>query len=187
MLPPNSFSFSLSRRAPPSIDWVGWWGSVTPSEDAVSGISSVSPWAPAALPTVGSKWDSCSISPASRLGLRPYLAQAASIDSKSVEKSLSVLGTQGVVGFDLAERAYFQRELPFAIDLIEKYQSRLEGARELAANTAVTDVTVPSSGPRRGGSINGRRARGYVFKGNSSIRRGRATRRLFASFGIFPD
>jgi SWIM zinc finger len=69
------------------------------------------------------------------------LAQAASIDSKSVEKSLSVLGTQGVVGFDLAERAYFQRELPFAIDLIEKYQSRLEGARELAANTAVTAVT----------------------------------------------
>ena len=30
------------------------------------------------------------------------LAQAASIDSSSVEKSLSVLGTQGVVGFDLA-------------------------------------------------------------------------------------
>jgi len=73
------------------------------------------------------------------------LARAASIDSRSVEKSLSVLGTQGVVGFDLSDQAYFHRELPFAIDAIEKYQGRLEGARELAANTAVTPV--PGAGP----------------------------------------
>jgi SWIM zinc finger len=75
------------------------------------------------------------------------LAQAASIDNSSAEKSLSVLGTQGVVGFDLSDQAYFHRELPFAIDAIEKYQGRLEGARELAAKTAVT--AVPGSGPNQ--------------------------------------
>jgi hypothetical protein len=75
------------------------------------------------------------------------LAQAASIDSGSVEKSLSVLGTQGVVGFDLADQAYFHRELPFANDAIEKYQSRLEGAKELATDTAVT--AVPGGGSDR--------------------------------------
>jgi len=68
------------------------------------------------------------------------LAQAASVDSGSVEKSLSVLGTQGVVGFDLSDQAYFHRELPFTNDAIEKYQNRLEGAKELAANTAVMAV-----------------------------------------------
>jgi hypothetical protein len=73
------------------------------------------------------------------------LALAASLDNGSVERSLSVLGTQGVVGFDLSEQAYFHRELPFAGDAIEKYQGRLEGARELAAETAVT--AVPGSGP----------------------------------------
>ena len=73
------------------------------------------------------------------------LAQAASMDGKAVEKSLSVLGTQGVVGFDLSDQAYFHRELPFAIDAMEKYQGRLEGARELAAKTAVT--AVPGAGP----------------------------------------
>ena len=75
------------------------------------------------------------------------LAQAASIENTSAEKSLSVLGTQGVVGFDLSDQAYFHRELPFAIDAIEKYQGRLEGARELAAKTAVT--AVPGSGPNQ--------------------------------------
>src|SRR5262249_6433718 len=39
------------------------------------------------------------------------LARAASTDDKSVETSLSVLGTQGVVGFDLSDQAYFHREL----------------------------------------------------------------------------
>jgi hypothetical protein len=73
------------------------------------------------------------------------LAQAASIDIGSVERVLSLLGTQGVVGFDLSDQAYFQRELPFAIDAVEKYQGRLAGARELAANTAVT--AVPGLGP----------------------------------------
>ena len=73
------------------------------------------------------------------------LAQAASMDGKAVEKSLSVLGTQGVVGFDLSDQAYFHRELPFAIDAMEKYQGRLEGARELAAKTAGT--AVPGAGP----------------------------------------
>jgi hypothetical protein len=73
------------------------------------------------------------------------LAQAASIDNSAVEKSLSVLGTQGVVGFDLAEQAYFHRELPFASDAVDKYQSRLQGASELATNTAVT--AVPGPGP----------------------------------------
>jgi hypothetical protein len=75
------------------------------------------------------------------------LAQAASQDAKAVEKSLAVLGTQGVVGFDLSEQAYFHRELPFALDAMEKYQGRLEGARQLAANTAVT--AVPGAGPDR--------------------------------------
>ena len=73
------------------------------------------------------------------------LANEASIDSGTVEQALSVLGTQGAVGFDLSDQAYFHRELPFSNEAIEKYQSRLQGARELAANTFATRV--PGAGP----------------------------------------
>jgi hypothetical protein len=68
------------------------------------------------------------------------LAAATATDPTSVETSLSVLGSQGVVGYDLADQAYFHRELPFTSDAIEKYQTRLAGAKELAQQTAVTRV-----------------------------------------------
>lgn len=50
---------------------------------------------------------------------------------KTVDAALQVLGTRGLVGFDLAEKAYFHRELPFDVSQVEKLQPRLIAARKL--------------------------------------------------------
>lgn len=54
-----------------------------------------------------------------------------------VEQALAVCAASGLVGFDLADRAYFHRELPFDLSLIEKHQSRLANARKLVEADAV--------------------------------------------------
>jgi hypothetical protein len=46
---------------------------------------------------------------------------------------LAALGSRGLVGFDLGEGAYFHRELPFDLSLVEALQPRLQGARKLLA------------------------------------------------------
>ena len=43
----------------------------------------------------------------------------------------------GLVGFDLAEGAYFHRELPFDLGQVEQLHPRLKGARKLVADGAV--------------------------------------------------
>lgn len=48
-----------------------------------------------------------------------------------VDAALNVLGTRGLVGFDLAEDAFFHRELPFDVSQVEKLQPRLIAARKL--------------------------------------------------------
>ncbi|MBL8173077.1 MAG: SWIM zinc finger family protein [Bryobacterales bacterium] len=51
--------------------------------------------------------------------------------------ALAQLGVSGLVGYDLAEGAYFHRELPFDFSLIEEMQPRLKEARRLAAESGV--------------------------------------------------
>jgi predicted nucleic acid-binding Zn finger protein len=59
------------------------------------------------------------------------LAAACSLEPKLVTAALGVLGTRGLVGFDLAEGAYFHRELPFDLDKVEALEPRLMDARKL--------------------------------------------------------
>jgi hypothetical protein len=54
-----------------------------------------------------------------------------------VKDALAVLGARGLVGFDLRDRAYFHRELPFELSQVEKLQPRLQGARNLIAENKV--------------------------------------------------
>jgi hypothetical protein len=56
----------------------------------------------------------------------------------AIRRALSTLGSRGLVGYDLARSAYFHRELPFDLSLVEELHPRLAGARELVAKGGVT-------------------------------------------------
>ena len=62
------------------------------------------------------------------------------IDRVTFHAALQVLATQGLLGFDLAEGAYFHRELPFRRQLVEVDQPRLRAARKLVASGALRVV-----------------------------------------------
>lgn len=65
------------------------------------------------------------------------LGAAIGADPDSVLSSLSMLGTRGLVGFDLSEGKYFHRELPFDLELVAELQPRLQKARKLLAEKMV--------------------------------------------------
>lgn len=71
------------------------------------------------------------------------LAKATRLRPQEVEDTLKVLGTRGLVGFDLGEGKYFHREMPFDVSEVEKLQPRLVAARRLieAGNVRVTKQT----------------------------------------------
>jgi len=71
-----------------------------------------------------------------RLGVEA-LARAANRSTAVVSSALAALALSGVVGFDLAERGFFRRELPFHLDRGERLQPRLRAARGLVARNAV--------------------------------------------------
>ncbi|MBC8009137.1 MAG: SWIM zinc finger family protein [Burkholderiales bacterium] len=60
-----------------------------------------------------------------------------SVPAAAVRQTLATLGTRGLVGFDLARAAYFHRELPFDLGLVEELHPRLRDARELVATDGV--------------------------------------------------
>ena len=62
---------------------------------------------------------------------RDQLAASSKLDPAAIDEALKMLGTRGLVGFDLAEQAYFHREMPFDISEVEKQQPRLINARKL--------------------------------------------------------
>ncbi|RSZ29963.1 MULTISPECIES: SWIM zinc finger family protein [unclassified Variovorax] len=68
----------------------------------------------------------------------PALGRTLDIAEASVEDSLRILGASGLVGFDLVERRYFHRVLPFDLSSVEDMHPRLADARELMARGAVT-------------------------------------------------
>lgn len=59
------------------------------------------------------------------------LAKATKCSPDQIDSALSSLGTRGLVGYDLSERAWFHREMPFDVSQVEKLQPRLIAARKL--------------------------------------------------------
>jgi SWIM zinc finger len=66
------------------------------------------------------------------------LAAKAGGDAARIGDLLAVLGSQGLVGRDLAEDAWFRRDLPFAAALVPKLQPRVRTAAAIGAS----DLTV---------------------------------------------
>jgi DprA winged helix domain/SWIM zinc finger len=65
------------------------------------------------------------------------LAERSGMSAARVLAALGQLGTAGRVGYDLAEAAYFHRELPYDAGRVERLNPRLRNARALAASGAV--------------------------------------------------
>jgi hypothetical protein len=67
------------------------------------------------------------------------LAAETGLPAEVASRSLAVLGSRGLVGFDLGE-GYFHRELPFDLELVEALQPRLRDARKLVEQDGVRVV-----------------------------------------------
>ena len=65
------------------------------------------------------------------------LAERSGLAPVRVRAALGQLGTAGRVGFDVAEAAYFHRELPYDAGRIERMNPRLRNARALVASGSV--------------------------------------------------
>ena len=61
----------------------------------------------------------------------------------AVESALAVLGSRGLVGFDVTTSKYFHRVLPFDAEQLETNQPRLVAARELVASNGVRSAETP--------------------------------------------
>ncbi len=65
------------------------------------------------------------------------IAATCAADHATITAALGVLDARGLVGYDLAEGAYFHRELPFDLDQVDALQPRLVDARKLVASSGV--------------------------------------------------
>ncbi|WP_392668724.1 SWIM zinc finger family protein [Streptomyces sp. LN785] len=65
------------------------------------------------------------------------LAEQSGLTADRVRAALTRLGTAGRVGYDLADAAYFHRELPYESDRVERHNPRLVAAQQLAGSGAV--------------------------------------------------
>ncbi|MFC9429639.1 SWIM zinc finger family protein [Streptomyces sp. NPDC056987] len=66
------------------------------------------------------------------------LAAESGLTVERVRAALTRLGTAGRVGYDVADAAYFHRELPYDAGRVERHNPRLVAARALLADGAVT-------------------------------------------------
>ena len=57
-----------------------------------------------------------------------------------MSQALASLGSQGLVGFDLREAAYYHRVLPFDLSAVEALHPRLLAARKIVAAKGVRDI-----------------------------------------------
>ena len=90
----------------------------TDADDAAARISEFLAWEPVIDPEI--------------------LSAATGLDAGEVRGGLSRLATSGKVGYDLAEQAWFHRELPADPDRVVRDNPRLVAARKLLAEGAVT-------------------------------------------------
>ncbi|MFI5679106.1 DprA-like winged helix domain-containing protein [Streptomyces cellulosae] len=65
------------------------------------------------------------------------LSARTGLPAGRVRAALTMLGTSGQIGYDLAEEAYFHRHLPYRAGAAETRNPRLPGARALVADGAV--------------------------------------------------
>ena len=72
------------------------------------------------------------------------LAQSLTLTSAQVQNALQILGTRGLVGFDISSNSFFHRELPFDISMIEELHPRLLKARSIMQSDGVS--IAPSAG-----------------------------------------
>ncbi|MGW1776960.1 SWIM zinc finger family protein [Streptomyces sp. NPDC002104] len=81
------------------------------------------------------------------------LAEQSGLPVERVRAALTRLGTAGRVGYDIAEAAYFHRELPYDARRAERHNPRLVAARALLDAGAVAldrpGTSVVTSGERR--------------------------------------
>ena len=66
------------------------------------------------------------------------VAARTGLSAERVRRALAQLGTSGQVGYDVAEAAYFHRELPYDAGRAERLNPRLRNARQLVEAGAVT-------------------------------------------------
>lgn len=64
------------------------------------------------------------------------LAAQSGCGEGPIEAALAILGSRGLVGYDLTTGRYFHRVLPFDVDRVESQQPRLKAARQLVASGA---------------------------------------------------
>ncbi|MEM9348163.1 MAG: SWIM zinc finger family protein [Planctomycetota bacterium] len=69
-----------------------------------------------------------------------HIAEKTGFSMQEVEAALAALGTRGLAGYDASAGAYFHREMPFDLDLVDKMQPRLKGANKLLADGKVKIV-----------------------------------------------
>jgi hypothetical protein len=55
----------------------------------------------------------------------------------NVRQCFAALGSRGLVGFDLSRGAYYHRELPFDLELVEELHPRLKNARKIIESGGV--------------------------------------------------
>lgn len=70
------------------------------------------------------------------------LAKQLNETPQAIGNALAVIATRGLVGFDVANQCFFHRVLPFEKELIEKMHPRLQSARKLIEQKAVTLLTI---------------------------------------------
>ena len=68
------------------------------------------------------------------------LAAGAGTDTAAVRTVLEVVAARGRAGYDLAEEAYFHRDLPYALERVDELHPRLRDARKLLADGQVERV-----------------------------------------------
>ncbi len=61
----------------------------------------------------------------------PKLSSSLGMSAETLEEALQVLGTRGLVGYNISASACFHRELPFDLGLVEELHPRMKKAREL--------------------------------------------------------
>jgi len=65
------------------------------------------------------------------------LANSCQMDVETVRSTLGILGSRGIVGYDLTNKAYFHREMPFDLELIDSIHPRLKAAHKLVQTQGV--------------------------------------------------
>ncbi len=80
------------------------------------------------------------------------LSCATETSADELKTALAVLGSRGLVGYDLDFGSYFHRELPFDLSLVENMHPRLKAAQKLLAEGGVRllDAETDADGDTKG-------------------------------------